>query len=106
MPGGRCSPGSAAFVGRIEDEEIAADGLRMLRVPTGVGYERVLGLLSPKDPSGRRSSYREFVMRDSDGRVDKVRIDLSHNPSLLAVLDTTATTAGTVLDDNEEEYAA
>jgi hypothetical protein len=97
---------SAAFVGRIEDEEIAADGLRMLRVPTGVGYERVLGLLSPKDPSGRRSSYREFVMRDADGRVDKVRIDLSHNPNLLAILDTTATTPGTVLEDNEEEYAA
>ena len=37
---------SAAFVGRIEDEDAATDGLRMLRVPTGVGYERALATLS------------------------------------------------------------
>ncbi len=37
---------SAAFVGRIEDEDSARDGLRMLRVPTGVGYERALAGLS------------------------------------------------------------
>jgi hypothetical protein len=37
---------SAAFVGRLEDDETARDGLRMLRVPTGVGYERVLATLS------------------------------------------------------------
>lgn len=81
---------SAAFVGRIEDEETAAHGLRMLRVPTGVGFERVLGLLSPKDATGRRAAFREFVMRDVDGRVDKLRVDLLHNPALLEALDTTA----------------
>jgi hypothetical protein len=80
---------AAAFVGRIEDEENAADGLRMLRVPTGVGYERVLAMLSARQGAGR-SAYREFVMRDVDGRVDKLRVDLSHNPGLLAALDTTA----------------
>ncbi len=78
---------SAAFVGRIEDEDAAKDGLRMLRVPTNVGYERVLAGLS----SGRGADgFREFVMRDVDGHVDKVRIDLSANPALLKALNTTA----------------
>jgi hypothetical protein len=78
---------SAAFVGRIEDEDAARDGLRMLRVPTGVGYERVLAGLS----SGRGAdAFREFVMRDVDGHVDKVRIDLGANLDLLRVLNTTA----------------
>lgn len=90
---------AAAFVGRIEDEENAADGLRMLRVPTGTGYERVLSMLSPRGAAGaaaggadagERSAYREFVLRDVDGRVDKMRVDLAHNPALLAALDTTA----------------
>jgi hypothetical protein len=78
---------SAAFVGRLEDEEAARDGLRMLRVPTGIGYERALASLS----SGRGSDgFREFVMRDVDGNVDKVRVDLTGNPTLLEVLNTTA----------------
>jgi hypothetical protein len=78
---------SAAFVGRIEDEDAARDGLRMLRVPTGVGYERALAALS----SGRGADgFREFVMRDVDGNVDKVRIDLTANPALLDALNTTA----------------
>jgi hypothetical protein len=78
---------SAAFVGRIEDEDAARDALRMLRVPTGVGYERVLSGLS----AGRGSAgLREFVLRDVDGRVDKIRVDLTHNHGLLTALDTTA----------------
>jgi hypothetical protein len=78
---------SAAFVGRIEDEDAARDGLRMLRVPTGVGYERALAGLS----SGRGADgFREFVMRDVDGNVDKVRIDLTANLALLEALNTTA----------------
>jgi hypothetical protein len=80
---------AAAFVGRIEDEESATDGLRMLRVPTGVGYERVLAMLSTRQGTGR-AAYREFVMRDVDGRVDKLRVDLTHNPQLMEALDTTA----------------
>ncbi|GAB3785517.1 ATP-binding protein [Nocardioides ungokensis] len=78
---------SAAFVGRLEDEAAARDGLRMLRVATGVGYERALSTLS----SGRgETASREFVMRDVDGHVDKLRVDLSANPRLLAALNTTA----------------
>lgn len=78
---------SAAFVGRTEDEAAARDGLRMLRVPTGVGYERALGNLS----AGRGSEgFREFVMRDVDGNVDKIRVDLTANPALLDALNTTA----------------
>jgi hypothetical protein len=78
---------SAAFVGRLEDEDAARDGLRMLRVATGVGYERALATLS----SGRgQAALREFVMRDVDGNVDKVCVDLSANPGLLEVLNTTA----------------
>jgi hypothetical protein len=78
---------SAAFVGRIEDEDAAKDGLRMLRVPTGVGYERALATLS----SGRGdAAMREFVMRDVDGHVDRLCVDLTANPQLLEVLNTTA----------------
>jgi hypothetical protein len=78
---------SAAFVGRLEDEDAARDGLRMLRVPTGVGYERALAGLS----AGRGAAgFREFVMRDVDGNVDRIRVDLTANPSLLDALNTTA----------------
>lgn len=78
---------SAAFVGRLEDEDAARDGLRMLRVATGVGYERALATLS----SGRGAQgFREFVMRDVDGNVDKLRVDLTGNPGLLDALNTTA----------------
>jgi hypothetical protein len=74
-------------VGRIEDEDAARDGLRMLRVATGVGYERALASLSSGSGADRS---REFVMRDADGHVDKVRVDLTANPALLSVLNTTA----------------
>jgi hypothetical protein len=81
---------SSAFVGRIEDDEVAADALRMLRIPAGVGYESVLARLSPHGAPGERSSIREFVMRDVDGNVERMRVDLDHLPELLAALDTTA----------------
>jgi hypothetical protein len=78
---------SASFVGRLEDERAAADALGMLGVKPGAGYERVLAGLS----AGRGDvRYREFVMRDVDGRVDRIRVDLTHVPALLAALDTTA----------------
>jgi len=39
--------------------------------------------------SSARLGFREFVMRDVDGRVQKVRVDVSYVPDLLAYLDTT-----------------
>ena len=82
---------STVFVGRIaEDAEIAAEALRLLRVPTGVGYEQTLAALSQVDAASQsRLGFREFVMRDVDGRVQKVRVDVSYVPHLLTYLDTT-----------------
>src|SRR4029450_9366614 len=53
---------SAACVGRIEDEQVAADALRMLRVPAGVGYEGVLARLSPRSVTDTRSGLGGVVM--------------------------------------------
>jgi hypothetical protein len=82
---------STVFVGRIaQDSQIAAEALRLLRVPTDVGYEETLAALSASDASSAaRLGFREFVMRDVDGRVQKVRVDVSYVPSLLEYLDTT-----------------
>ncbi|SCE79776.1 AAA-like domain-containing protein [Micromonospora purpureochromogenes] len=82
---------STVFVGRIaEDAEIASEALRLLRVPVDDGYEATLASLSAVDAtSADRLGYREFVMRDVDGRVQKVRVDVSYVEGLLAHLDTT-----------------
>ncbi|MFG2063404.1 ATP-binding protein [Micromonospora sp. NPDC048871] len=101
---------STVFVGRIaEDTEIASEALRLLRVPVDDGYEATLASLSTADAtSAHRLGFREFVMRDVDGRVQKVRVDVSYVDGLLAHLDTTpaaiAAAAGvlpTVLPDLE-----
>ena len=39
---------NAVFVGRTDDGEAQSEALRLLRVPTGVGYEQMLGTLSPR----------------------------------------------------------
>ncbi|MFY1578997.1 ATP-binding protein [Verrucosispora sp. WMMD703] len=101
---------STVFVGRIaEDAEIASEALRLLRVPVDDGYEATLASLSTADAtSASRLGFREFVMRDVDGRVQKVRVDVSYVDGLLDHLDTTpaaiAAAAGvlpTVLPDLE-----
>jgi hypothetical protein len=86
---------STVFVGRIaEDPEIAAEALRLLRVPVNDGYEQVLAGLSMVDASSaQRLGFREFVMRDVDGRVQKVRVDVSYVAGLLDHLDTTPAAA-------------
>ncbi|GGK11931.1 ATPase [Pilimelia terevasa] len=86
---------STVFVGRIaEDSEIAAEALRLLRVPVGDGYEATLASLSQVDASSSaRLGFREFVMRDTDGRVQKVRVDVSYVEGLLSHLDTTPAAA-------------
>ncbi|MEV1286020.1 ATP-binding protein [Micromonospora sp. NPDC049679] len=82
---------STVFVGRIaEDAEIASEALRLLRVPVNDGYEATLASLSSVDASSSaRLGFREFVMRDVDGRVQKVRVDVSYVEGLLDHLDTT-----------------
>ncbi|WP_413231979.1 ATP-binding protein [Micromonospora rifamycinica] len=82
---------STVFVGRIaEDTEIASEALRLLRVPVDDGYEATLASLSAVDTtSATRLGFREFVMRDVDGRVQKVRVDVSYVEGLLDHLDTT-----------------
>ncbi|MEH1165760.1 ATP-binding protein [Micromonospora sp. CPCC 205539] len=82
---------STVFVGRIaEDAEIASEALRLLRVPVNDGYEATLASLSAADTSSAsRLGFREFVMRDVDGRVQKVRVDVSYVDGLLDHLDTT-----------------
>ncbi|MBT0771771.1 ATP-binding protein [Kineosporia sp. J2-2] len=63
------------FVGRTESPEGQAEALKMLRVPAGIGFERVLGELSPVGPDGRRAANREFLFRDARGRVEKIVVD-------------------------------
>jgi hypothetical protein len=86
---------STVFVGRIaEDFEIASEALRLLRVPVNDGYEATLASLSNVDSSSEsRLGFREFVMRDVDGRVQKVRVDVSYVEGLLDYLDTTPAAA-------------
>jgi hypothetical protein len=95
---------STVFVGRIaEDQEVAAEALRLLRVPVDDGYEAVLASLSQVDAaSTSRLGFREFVMRDVDGRVQKLRIDVSWVPGLLAHLDTTPTGATSTAPTSED----
>ncbi|MET7398449.1 ATP-binding protein [Dactylosporangium sp. NPDC005572] len=103
---------STVFVGRIaEDSEIAAEALRLLRVPTDVGYEQTLAALSQVDTaSSARLGFREFVMRDVDGRVQKIRVDVSYVQDLLRYLDTTpggvpsgGTVGGEVVDIHDDD---
>ncbi|WSN14675.1 ATP-binding protein [Micromonospora sp. NBC_01699] len=86
---------STVFVGRIaEDTEIASEALRLLRVPVNDGYEATLASLSSVDAaSAARLGFREFVMRDVDGRVQKIRVDVSYVEGLLDHLDTTPASA-------------
>jgi hypothetical protein len=69
---------NAVFVGRTDDEEAQRDALRLLRVPTGVGYEQMLGTLSPRPRHDDRpdDAPRQFVFADGHGGVEKIRIDL------------------------------
>jgi hypothetical protein len=86
---------SGAFVGRIEDRAVAAQALDLIGIPTNedTDYTGVVAGLSPftsgLDGTRRRVS-RDFLYRDVAGSVERIRIDLAHNPALLDALDTTA----------------
>jgi hypothetical protein len=83
---------NAVFVGRTDDAEAQADALRLLRVPTGVGYEPMLGTLSPRPRHDDRpdDTPRQFVFADGHGGVEKIRIDMEapHLAHLAEALDT------------------
>jgi hypothetical protein len=83
---------NAVFVGRTDDEEAQVDALRLLRVPTGVGYEQMLSTLSPRPRHDDRpdDTPRQFVFADGHGGVEKIRIDMEapHLQHLAEALDT------------------
>ena len=83
---------SDLFVGRTDDESAQAEALRLLRVPTGVGYESMLGTLSPRPRHDDRpdDTPRQFVFADGHGGVEKIRIDVEapHLAHLAEALDT------------------
>jgi hypothetical protein len=83
---------NAVFVGRTDDDEAQAEALRLLRVPTGVGYEAMLATLSPRPRHDDRpdDTPRQFVFADGHGGVEKIRIDLEapHLAHLAEALDT------------------
>ncbi len=88
----------AAFVGKTTDEQAQADACRLLGLPVGVGYETVMGRLSPRPRRShqRNQEPREFIFRDGmggdggRGGIEKIRIDFTDHPGLSAALDTTA----------------
>jgi hypothetical protein len=81
---------SAAFIGRLTDEEAQRDALRFLPgVREGVGYESIFGTLSRPSRAGRRGA-REFVFSDGAGGIERLRMDMSAHPELLEALRTTA----------------
>jgi len=69
---------NAVFVGRTDDNEAQADALRLLKVPVEVGYEQMLGTLSPRPRHDDRpdDTPRQFIFADGHGGVEKIRIDL------------------------------
>ena len=81
---------SAAFIGRLTDEQAQRDALRFLPgVPEGVGYEAIFGTLSRPSRQGKRGA-REFVFSDGTGSIERIRMDMSAHPELLDALSTTA----------------
>jgi hypothetical protein len=83
---------NAVFVGRTDDTEAQEEALRLLKVPTGVGYEQMLGTLSPRPRHDDRpdDTPRQFVFADGHGGVEKIRIDLEapHLEHVREALDT------------------
>jgi hypothetical protein len=78
-----------SFAGRTEGEAEQTAVLRALGIPRGVGYEQVIGSLSPRErQTESRTGFREFIWNDGDDGIEKIRIDVPE--ALRTVLDTTA----------------
>ncbi len=81
---------SAAFIGRLTDQDAQRDALKFIPgIRDGMGFEGIFGTLSQPTREGRRGS-REFVFSDGSGGVERMRMDLSAHPALLEALNTTA----------------
>jgi hypothetical protein len=80
------------FVGRTDDTAAQQAALKVLGVPSGVGFEEVLaGLSSHERGATGRSGTREFVFSDSEGGCEVVVVDLTSLPEhVQRALDTTA----------------
>jgi len=85
----------SVFVGRLDDEEVQADALRLLKVPVGVGYEHVVAALGRRpgmaQSTERDREPRQFIFNDGAGGIERIRVDFSgpHLDHLRAALDTT-----------------
>ena len=79
----------AAFVGRLEDPDVAQQATKLLRCPPE--YASTITRLSPKPPPGHKGAAEtgEFLYRDPLGRVNKIKIDLDWYPGLREALTTT-----------------
>lgn len=80
---------SAAFIGRLTDDQSQRDALRLLPgVHENIGYEAIFGTLSKPSRAGKRGA-REFVFTDGSS-IERIRMDMAAHPELLEALSTTA----------------
>lgn len=85
----------SVFVGSLDDAQVQADALRLLRVPQGAGYERVLSQLAGRrataNKRGDEGEPRQFIFNDGAGGIERIRIDFSgpHLAQLRQALNTT-----------------
>jgi hypothetical protein len=84
----------SVFVGRLDDEQVQQDALRLLKVPVGAGYEPVIASLGRRTTARRTerdTEPRQFIFADGTGGVERVRIDYSgpHLEPMRSALDTT-----------------
>ena len=78
----------SAFVGRLKSPTAAAHACQLLAVSPD--YTPVIQGLSPRaDDTSRAGETGEFVWRDPQGRVGRMRVDLDWHPSLRKALQTT-----------------
>jgi AAA domain-containing protein len=84
----------SVFVGRLDDEQVQQDALRLLKVPVGAGYEPVIASLGRRTTARRTerdTEPRQFIFADGTGGVERIRADFSgpHLDGLRSMLDTT-----------------
>jgi hypothetical protein len=80
----------SAFLGRLDGSDEQEAALRLAGIPTGLGYERVLGTL-PKPHSGQQAVPREYLFSDGAGGVERIRalFDAPHLEHVMNALTTT-----------------